>query len=187
MGSDHLKRHERIHKEDEPFTSLIPSSMEDGREKRFSCCESETDEPFACLLCAKAFTDEEILKKHERTHRGEKLFACSKCDQAFTGRVNLNIHERTHTGEKPYVCSICDKAFAGKKNLKKHEKIHTKEKPQSLPKDPLDVKEDRPTNTHDFLEIKVEGRSSDNQESASNISIKIENEIFYWDVKQEPM
>ena len=37
---------------------------------------------------------------------------------------------------------------------------------------------------YDFLEIKVE---CDNQESINNAGFEIENEIFYKDIKQEPL
>jgi len=68
--------------------------------------------------------------------------------------------------------------------LKRHEAMHTGEKLQPLPKDPLEIKEEIPTAPCDFLEIKVE---PDNQEPASNVGLKIENDIFYKDIKQGPM
>jgi len=42
----------------------------------------------------------------EIIHTREKPFACAKCDQAFNRSDTLKKHERTHTGEKPYKCSV---------------------------------------------------------------------------------
>merc|ERR1712029_525957 len=141
------------------------------------------ERPFACSYCDKAFKERSHLKRHERTHTGEKPFACSTCDKTFINSYNLKIHEMTHTGEKPFACFKCDKSFNQSSNLKRHEAMHTGEKLQPLPKDPLEIKEEIPTAACHLLEIKV---VPDNQEPDSNVGVKIENEIFYKDIKQEP-
>ena len=51
------------------------------------------------------------LRKHERTHTGEKPFKWSKCDPSFSIAGNLKEHEGTHTGEKPLKCNKCDKGI----------------------------------------------------------------------------
>jgi len=68
--------------------------------------------------------------------------------------------------------------------LKRHERTHTGEKPQPLPKDPLAIKEEIPTAANDLLGFEMK---CDIQEPTSNVGVKIENEIFYKDIKQEPM
>ncbi|KAK2954467.1 putative Zinc finger protein 18 [Blattamonas nauphoetae] len=70
-----------------------------------------------CSYCDYSTNNATDLKKHERTHTGEKPFKCTfpGCGKSFSDPSALRIHERIHTGEKPYKCT--------------HERIHTGEKP----------------------------------------------------------
>ena len=45
---------------------------------------------------------------------------CNVCDKTFKSPHNLRRHWRTHTGERPYKCPTCGSAFSQDTHLKKH-------------------------------------------------------------------
>lgn len=81
-----------------------------------------------CALCNTTFTRLDHLKRHFRSHTGEKPYKCGHCELAFARRDHLKKHIITHTGEKPYKCTICSSAFTRSDHLNKHKRIHTGEK-----------------------------------------------------------
>ncbi|KAM4041606.1 zinc finger protein 513 [Anomaloglossus baeobatrachus] len=84
---------------------------------------------FPCRLCPFSTHYSSHLKRHMKTHNGEKPFRCPHCLYASAQLVNLKRHLRTHTGEKPFRCDHCSFSCSSPGNLKRHQRVHTQEKP----------------------------------------------------------
>lgn len=86
--------------------------------------EDKLSKLHSCHLCGFSSRYANHVKRHMKTHNGEKPFNCPLCTYASAQLVNLQRHLRIHTGEKPYKCDICSFACSSLGNLKRHQRMH---------------------------------------------------------------
>ncbi|KAM9797006.1 uncharacterized protein ACBT44_017321 [Syngnathus typhle] len=89
------------------------------------------EKPFSCTVCAKSFSTKSDMKTHMATHSGQKPFGCTICGETFSLKQYLKIHMKRHFADKPFSCTVCAKRFFTKAHLKTHMRTHTGEKPFS--------------------------------------------------------
>ena len=77
-----------------------------------------------CYNCDYASSDKTNLRRHSKTHKGEKLNKCNQCDYACSRTGKLRIHLKTHSGEKSNKCNECDFASSDPSSLRRHLKRH---------------------------------------------------------------
>lgn len=62
-----------------------------------------------------------------------KPFECLTCGVAWADARSLKRHVRTHTGERPYVCPVCQDAHIDARTLRKHmAKYHSDSLPSKI-------------------------------------------------------
>ena len=62
------------------------------------------------------------------SERSKRSYECPEpgCSKMFSRYEHLKRHARTHTGERPFVCRECGKSFSRSDNLREHVAVHVK-------------------------------------------------------------
>ncbi|XP_046371412.2 zinc finger protein 62 homolog [Haliotis rufescens] len=82
---------------------------------------------FSCMICQEKFPSKILLKKHARTHLGQRVLRCDKCGKVFQDSIKLKMHKLSHTGQT-FTCGFCGKSFSYASTLTMHKKRHAQEK-----------------------------------------------------------
>ena len=118
----------------EGATSIIATivnahPVEEKKEKSEEIPFGQTEELYCAFEgCDKVLASRWSLKRHIRTHTGEKPFQCRQCSKEFVQKCSLIRHEQTHGVEKAWSCDHpnCNKTFKLKEYLDVHKRTHMK-------------------------------------------------------------
>ena len=77
-----------------------------------------------CRLCSKLFSSMTSFQSHFEEHTDQWVFHCNweNCGSFFLSNYKLKRHRRTHTGERPFICQSCGKSYTRSDKLKEHGK-----------------------------------------------------------------
>ncbi|KAG8173147.1 hypothetical protein JTE90_009840 [Oedothorax gibbosus] len=125
-----LQQHMFTHSEEKTYVCEICDKRFTMRATLQMHLVTHSDErPFECEQCDKRFKRNADLKVHlAEVHRPQNLIFCPVCNKQYRQRT-IKRHMRTHSGEKPYTCDICGRKFSLKEHLKTHSLVHTGERP----------------------------------------------------------
>lgn len=85
------------------------------------------ERPYRCDRCGRKFSRAESLKMHAVTHTEVFPFHCKGCWRGFSLKVEKEAHDKVCEGRR-YECYICKKSISHKISLKRHMRSHTGEK-----------------------------------------------------------
>ncbi|XP_035848909.1 oocyte zinc finger protein XlCOF6-like [Sander lucioperca] len=112
----------------EPARNSHPLLQPETEDQTGDCSEPETDDS---ADWKETREPQSALNSLKHDSRCKKTFSCSECGRRFGFKTHLKRHMRTHTGEKPFSCSVCKKSFRQTSHLKYHMKQHTGEEPST--------------------------------------------------------
>ncbi|XP_037531280.1 zinc finger protein 711 [Nematolebias whitei] len=120
LGSDKLivkDREPKLH----PCKYCDYETAEQGLLNRHLLAVHSKNFAHVCVECAKNFRHPSELKKHMRTHTGEKPYHCPHCEFRCADQSNLKTHIKSkHGADLPFKCNHCPQAYADARELQRH-------------------------------------------------------------------
>uniref|UniRef100_A0A8C4R0R6 C2H2-type domain-containing protein n=1 Tax=Eptatretus burgeri TaxID=7764 RepID=A0A8C4R0R6_EPTBU len=90
--------------------------------------------PHLCQHCGKGFRHPSELRKHVRSHSGERPYACDLCTYRSAQAYNLQMHIRARHRHQPnFRCTVCGVAFSCLSELRRHVVLHGAEREYHCP------------------------------------------------------
>ncbi|XP_045765622.1 zinc finger and SCAN domain-containing protein 12-like isoform X2 [Maniola jurtina] len=105
-----------------PTTMINNKTKENG--KTINEVTKKKNERPRCPECGREFSTRAVLKRHLRTHTGERPFRCASCGLSFTQREVLTRHALVHRPVRPFACARCPKSFTQRGALAAHARRH---------------------------------------------------------------
>ncbi|XP_059194437.1 zinc finger protein 1035 [Centropristis striata] len=131
----HMKKHEafkltgKMFKYRNSFSSILSKPATLGTKTEESKDDSKSAEgnrspALSCRFCEKRFSEPQLLKRHERNHKGERPYRCLQCGKGFKQRAHLLGHKSVH--QRRIQCTVCRKILPTIGELIQHRSSHPK-------------------------------------------------------------
>ncbi|MCL4154706.1 UNVERIFIED_CONTAM: hypothetical protein GTU68_014409, partial [Idotea baltica] len=120
-----LQRHVRTHTGEKPFFCNICGRGFVRMQNLQRHVRTHTGEkPYFCNLCDYRAKISSSVYRHIRYTKEDRV-TCPHCFKLFGQAEDLRRHVRTHTGEKPYMCTQCQFRSAVRSSVVRHKRnIH---------------------------------------------------------------